>query len=204
MAEQKQILVGYLAAAGTLLIWTGFVLVSRLGGKSVLTPFDILALRLIVAGAILLPFVASLPRDAWRNGRLWGLSLLGGMLYGLICYSAYKFAPAAHGAILLSGTQPFLVAVIVWLLWRTRPTRLRLIGLAGIAAGVVCAAIPHFSSWQAETLLGDGLLVISALIWALYTVLAQRWCFDPWVLTRAVALASAVVYLPVYFLFLPK
>lgn len=204
MAEQRQVVVGYLAAAGTLIVWTAFVLVSRLGGKSALTPFDVLALRLIVAGLVLLPFAASLPAGAWRDRRLWFLSLLGGMIYCLICYGAYKFAPAAHGAILLSGTQPFLVAVIVWLIAGTRPTRLRLVGLAGIAAGVACAAVPHFMSWQPQTLVGDLLMVVSSVIWAWYTVLAQRWGFGPWVLTRAVALFSALVYLPLYTLFLPK
>ena len=43
----------------TLLMWTGFNLVSRLGGKSVLTPYDIFALRLITASIVLLPFATS-------------------------------------------------------------------------------------------------------------------------------------------------
>ena len=45
-------------------------MISRLGGKSVLTPYDIFALRLITASAILLPFVGSMPARAWADRRV--------------------------------------------------------------------------------------------------------------------------------------
>jgi drug/metabolite transporter (DMT)-like permease len=55
-----------------------------------------------------------------------------------------------------------------------------------------------------STLTGDALLFIASSIWALYSVLAKKWNYDAWVLTRFLALASALVYLPLYILFLPK
>lgn len=205
MPDTQNQLKGYLAATATLLIWTSFVLVSRLGGKSVLTPYDVFALRLITAGLILLPLSASLLRSGeWRDRRLWILSLIGGLLYGVLVYGGFKFAPAAHGSILLSGLQPFLITAIVWLLVGTRPSRVRSIGLAGIAIGVVCAAVPYFSHLSTEMLLGDALLLGSSVAWAFYSVLAKRWGFSPWTLTRAVALGSAILYLPIYALWLPK
>lgn len=205
MPDTQNHLKGYLAAIATLLIWTGFVLVSRLGGKSVLTPYDIFALRQITAALILLPLSASLLRSGeWRDRRLWILSMIGGLLYGVLVYGGFKFAPAAHGGILLSGLQPFLITAIVWLLVGTRPSRVRSIGLAGIAIGVVCAAVPYFSHLSTDTLLGDGLLLGSSVAWAFYSVLAKRWGFSPWTLTRAVALGSAILYLPIYALWLPK
>lgn len=204
-AQRTDHLKGYLYAGATLCIWTGFVLVSRLGGKSVLTPYDVFALRLVVASLILLPLAGSLVSGGeWRDRRLWVLALVGGLLYGVLVYSGFKFAPAAHGGILLSGLQPFLISAIVWLLAGTRPTRLRGIGLAGIAVGVCCAAMPYFMHWSPAVLLGDILLILSSVAWAFYSVLAKRWGFSPWTLTRAVALGSAILYLPVYALWLPK
>lgn len=200
----REQLTGYLAAGATLLIWTGFVLVSRLGGKSALTPFDILALRLITASLVLLPFAGSLPHGAWRDLRLWSLALVGGLLFGLLAYGGFKFAPAAHGGILLSGLQPFFITAVVWLLAGTRPTRLRSVGLAAIAIGVACAAMPYFTHWSGRSLLGDALLILSSVAWAFYSVLAKRWGFSAWTLTRAVALGTAVLYLPIYALWLPK
>lgn len=195
---------GYLAAAATLLMWSGFSLISRLGGKSPLSPFDIVALRLATASIVLLPFCGSLPAGFWRDGRLWLLAILGNLLYCVLVYQGFCYAPAAHGAILLAGMQPFLISTILWLSIGTRPTPVRGAGLSLIAIGIGCAAMPYFSASDDQTLLGDALLLLSSLSWASYSVLASRWGYSAWTLTRAVALGSAVLYLPVYFLFLPK
>ncbi|MDP3287073.1 MAG: DMT family transporter [Methyloversatilis sp.] len=198
---------GYLAAAGTVAIWTGFILVSRLGGKSALTPYDTLALRLGTAALLLLPFAGSLPRGAWRDGRLWTLAMMGGLLYGVLAFAAFKFAPAAHGAILLPGMQPFLIAVVAWAISGARPGGASVAGLVFIAVGIACVArheLVGHGSWTPDLLIGDALLLGSSLAWAIYSVLARKWAYDPWTLTRFVALASALVFLPVYLLWLPK
>ena len=140
MTEKQQLVWGYLAAFATLLMWAGFSLISRLGGKSVLTPYDIFALRLITASVILLPFAGSMPARAWSDRRLWLLTFLCSLIYCPLAYTGFKYAPAAHGAILLSGMQPFLISAVVWLLVGTRPTRIRSIGLGLIGTGIVCAA----------------------------------------------------------------
>ena len=198
---------GYLAAAGTVAIWTGFILVSRMGGKSALTPYDTLALRLGTAALLLLPFASSLPRGAWRDGRLWALAMMGGLLYGVLAFAAFKFAPAAHGAILLPGMQPFLIAAVAWAISGARPGGASVAGLVFIAMGIACVArheLVGHGSWTPELLIGDALLLGSSLAWAIYSVLARKWSYDPWTLTRFVALASALVFLPVYLLWLPK
>lgn len=199
---------GYLAAAGTVAIWSGFILVSRLGGKSVLTPYDVLGLRFAAAGLILLPFVKGMRLSLLRDLRLWVLTLLAGVIYGLFVYSAFKFAPAAHAAILLPGLQPFLIAVGTWLLYGERPQRDRRWGLALICLGVGCAAVPYIIAledhWSWTMLAGDGLFIVASTVWMLYTILMRRWRYDPWMLTRFVALGSAAIYLPVYWLWLPK
>jgi hypothetical protein len=103
---------GLIAALGTVVIWAGFILVSRLGGKTGLTGWDIVALRLGTASLVLLPFSLSLPRSVWTNLRLWTLALTGGLLFLTLVYAGFKLAPAAHGGILLPGMQPFLVTAL--------------------------------------------------------------------------------------------
>lgn len=201
---------GDLAALGTVAIWTGFILISRLGGRSALTACDVLALRLGTAALVLLPLSVGarrLPAGIWRDPRLWCLAMLGGAGYGLLVYSGFKHAPAAHGAILLPGLQPFLIALLAWLTTGALPGRARLTGLVAMGAGLACVAWPYVSGqdrWSADLLLGDGLLLLSSVVWAGYSLLAKRWGPAPWTLTRFVALASALVYLPVYLLWLPK
>ena len=204
MTDRKQLFRGYLAAAATLLMWSGFSLISRLGGKSVLTPYDIFALRLITASLVLLPFAGSMPAGAWRDRRLWLLTMLCSLLYCPLAYNGFKYAPASHGGILLSGLQPFLISIVAWLIVGTRPSRMRCIGLGFIAVGVACAAMPYFSVWSADSVFGDALILLSSVLWAFYGVLAARWGYSAWTLTRAVAFGSAIVYLPIYALWLPK
>jgi len=204
LTEKQQLVWGYLAAFATLLMWAGFSLISRLGGKSVLTPYDIFALRLITASVILLPFAGSMPARAWSDRRLWLLTFLCSLIYCPLAYTGFKYAPAAHGAILLSGMQPFLISAVVWLLVGTRPTRIRSIGLGLIGTGIVCAAMPYLTEWSLEYAFGDLLILTSSICWAFYGVLAARWKYSPWTLTRAIAFGSSIVYLPIYWLWLPK
>lgn len=196
---------GYLAALGTVAIWTGFILVSRLGGKSALTPYDILALRLGTAALLLALFAGRLPGHAWRDPRLWALAAIGGVGYGVLVYSGFKSVPAAHGAILLPGLQPFLIAIIAWWIAGERPSPARTAGYGAIAGGIALTAAPVLSGqWSADMLAGDGLILASSVTWAVFSVLAKRWRFDPWLLTRFVAIGSAALFLPVYVLALPK
>lgn len=207
---------GYLAAAGTVALWTGFILLSRLAGRSPLTAWDTLALRLGTAALLLLPFSGDLIRTAWRDRRLWILALLGGLIYGVFVFAAFKYAPAAHAAILLPGMQPFLVALAAALILGSRPDGRRMFALCFIALGIVFAGVHEFHAHggpSPDTLTGDLLLLGGSLAWAIYSVLARKWqntgapspvTYDAWTLTRFVALASTALYLPVYLLWLPK
>lgn len=196
---------GYLAAAGTVAIWTGFILVSRAGGKSDLTPYDILALRLGTATLALVLFTKPLPAALWRDCRLWLLALIGGVAYGLLAYMAFKTVPAAHGAILLPGLQPFLVALAALLITGRRPNPARLWGFLVIGLGMALTAAPLLRNTPDSGVLeGDLLMLAASASWAVFSVLAKSWSPGPWLLTRFMALASALLYLPVYILVLPK
>ena len=204
MSDDKQLVQGYLAAIATLLMWSAFSLVSRLGGKSVLTAYDIYALRVITAAVVLLPFIHRLPPNAWRDGRLWLLTTLCSLLYCPLVYSGFKYAPAAHVGILLAGLQPFLISMVLWVMTGKRPHRRRTAGLVLITGGVVCASVPYFGGWSPTEAFGDLLIFLGSVCLAIYSVLASRWGYPVWGLTCAIAFGSLVAYLPIYFFFLPK
>ena len=204
LTDNKRLARGYLAAFATLLMWSGFSLFSRMAGKSVLTPYDVYALRLITASLFLLPFVGHLPPAAWKDQRLWILTCLCSLIYCPFVYIGFKYAPAAHGGILISGLQALLVGLLLWVTEGRRPKGRRLLGLACIAGGITCAAVPHFFDGSPETAFGDLLILAGSVLWALYTLLASRWRYPPMALTCAIVFGSSVVYLPIYFLWLPK
>ncbi|POZ63032.1 DMT family transporter [Chromobacterium alticapitis] len=194
---------GYLAAFGAVAIWTGFNIVSRIAGKGALAGTDVLALRVGTAALVLL-FAGGLPAGSLRDARIWLLTALGGLGVSIFAYCGFKYAPAAHGGLLLPGLQPFLAAVFAWLFAGESLQRHKLRGFALIALGLLISAIPMFGEAGGHALPGDALLLLASLSWASFGVLARRWGFQPWPLTRAITIMAAMLYLPIYVLLLPK
>ncbi len=194
---------GYFFAAGAVLIWSGFVLVARMGGTSELNAFDITALRFGVASLVLLPLWLFWKRVPLFNKTMLSLALTGGIGYSTVVYFAFKHAPAAHGAVLISGLLPFFVPLMAFILLHEPLRRNLRIALPIIALGMICLGVDIFSRSE-NTLPGDLLLITSSLIWALYTILAKRSGFGAWETAIGSALLSALIFLPVYILWLPK
>lgn len=194
---------GYAFAAATVMIWSGFVLLSRMAGKSSLNGNDLTALRFGTAALILLPAWWFRWRVPLFTRRMFTLALVGGLGYSLVAYWSFRFAPAAHGAVLLSGMLPFFVAAVAWGLLGERPRARLGHALICIAAGVACLAM-HSLGGLAQSWPGDVLLLGASLLWAFYTVRVRQWGYKPVETTIGVALLAALVYLPVYVLVLPK
>jgi drug/metabolite transporter (DMT)-like permease len=190
--------VGTCCAVLSVLLFSSFTLVSRLGLRSSLTLPDLAALRFGIGGALLLPVLLrhGLRRLPWR--RATALALLGGLGFALLAYTGFSLAPAAHGAVLLHGTLP----LFSHLLARApeaegRPPR-RLAGIVLIGAGVALMAYDSFSVASARQLAGDGFLLLASLSWSAYGVLSRRSGLPPAVGAAAVAVLSMCGFLPLY------
>lgn len=200
---------GYLYAAITLLLWSGFLIVSRLGGKSPLNPFDITALRLTGAAITLAPWwLPRLFKPKLRQLRLWQsgtFAALAGILYPLIAYTGLRYAPASHGAVLISGMLPFFTTLLAIFLLKEWPNRIRSASLALILTGVITLiTVSSHGQDQQQILQGDALLLTGSVVWASFTVLLKRWQVRAFDVTLGVSAVAALVYLPIYLLFLPK
>ena len=202
LSEPERLRKGYLCALGVVLIWTSFILVSRMSGKSSLTPYDVIALRYAVAGITILPLWLRY-RTRLFEWRKIVLSLIGAIAFTVFAFNGFRLAPANHAGILLQGFLPFSVSVIAYFIAGEKPTRQRILGLCLIALGVASMAIDSFAG-HSLTLVGDGLLACASLAWALYTVLLKRWDIPPMDSAIAVTLLAAIMYLPVYYFFLPS
>lgn len=201
--QTNSLVTGYVLAGTTVVLWASFVLLSRVAGKSHLNPFDLTALRFSIAAVVLFPVWVFWKREPLFNTQMLVLALLGGLGYALGAYSGLARAPASHGAVLLSGVLPFFMTIMAYFVLQEFPSRQRYIALAVIAVGVLCMAFYSLHNWQLSWH-GDILLICSSALWALYTVLVKRWSKSPLEVTMGVALLSAILYLPIYLLLLPK
>jgi len=204
--SERRVDSGYFFAAITLLIWSGFVIVSRKGGTSPLNPFDIAALRISTAALVLSPWwLPRLLRPALRQLRWYqslSFALIAGIAYPLVAYFGFRHAPAGHGAVLISGMLPFFTSLLAAVLLKERPGHVRLAGLCLILSGVVTLLWASHSG--PATLMGDVILLSASLLWSLFTVLLKVWKVRAFDVTLGVTAMSALIYLPVYLLFLPK
>src|SRR5215831_3679911 len=119
-------------------IWSGWIVVARLGLRSSLAPWDIAALRFGVAGLLMLPLVLirgiAVDRLGWT-----GLAaiVLGGAAPVLLANWGLMFAPAAHAGALFPGVMPLMVALLAAVLLKEGFTTRKKLGFALILPGVL-------------------------------------------------------------------
>ncbi len=210
MREENSMDLGYVYAVITLLIWSSFVVISRYGSRGILNPFDIAALRIGTAALVLSPWwFPRLMNPAKRQLTAYQtvtVALLAGIGYPLVAYTGFKFAPANHGAVLISGMLPFFTSVLAIFWLHERPNHVRMAGLALIMLGVGTLLVHSMASSTVgkHVILGDALLLGASILWSMFTVLLKYWKVRAFDVTLGVSAASALIYLPIYLLFLPK
>jgi drug/metabolite transporter (DMT)-like permease len=205
MSEHHSTRSGLIAAFFALCIWTGFILVSRYGGKGVLTGWDVTALRFGVGALIALIFLPRVTLPPYKVILLF--SMFGGIGYSVVVYAGFRLAPAAHAAVLLPGALPFSTAVIAWLWLRHQPSPSQLIALLLVFIGIALTAADtlfHGARMTGLQMLGDLLFLCGSALWAVFTLLLRRYPVPPLTAAVSTTLGSAILYLPVWWLFLPS
>ncbi len=205
MNEKKSYRTGLLAALLTLCIWSGFILVSRYGGKGILTGWDVTALRFGVGALIALAFLHRVTLPPLKVIVLF--SIFGGVGYAIAVYAAFRMAPAAHAAVLLPGALPFATALIAWLWLKIIPTQQQRTALLLVFIGIVLTAADTFTQGSHLThlqLIGDLLFLCGSATWAVFTLLLRRYPTQPLTAAVTTTLGSAAFYLPIWWFFLPS
>lgn len=197
--------------------WTAIILaagisgsnyvISRYGMKAAISANDMIALRIGVAGLVMLPILWRFGLDrmaeiGWPRSLL--LTALAGVPYSLMILWGLHYAPAAHGGVLVTATVPLAVAFGLWFSLGTPVTGQRLILLFTIFAGIIMvmggvSALSGFSG--PEVLFGDLLFILAGAGMAVFSVLLRIWRYDALLVSALVSVVS-LAYLPVYFLLL--
>jgi drug/metabolite transporter (DMT)-like permease len=182
-------------------IWSGWIVVARLGLKSSMTPWDIAALRFGVAGLFLLPYVFSKGLALERLGWI-GLAaiVLGGGAPVLLANAGLMFAPAAHAGALFPGVMPLMVAILAAAILREAFTGAKKIGFVLILFGVFGIAWSTGGAVESGQSIGHAMFLGSALAWACYTVAMRRARLDGLHAAAIAAVGALLLNMPVYLL----
>ncbi len=218
------------AAVVTVLIWSAFIVIARASADpsrgGTLNPFDIIYARIWGASLVLLPWglwmtwrdrvraaegvVSPVPQPS-AGRSLGGLSplplrttvltgLAGGLVYAMLAYSGFAFAPAAHASVLMPGSLPLWTTLLTVVVLGEHITPTRAFGLALIVAGDLMVggssllhALDGSGVWR-----GDVLFILASMTWSVYSVLVRRWALNAVRATIAITAFAFVTYVPVY------
>jgi len=198
-------LVGLLCGLSVPFIWGTWIVASRFGVTHALTPYDVTALRVGVASAIVLPVLLSRGLNGLPLGRAFLISCGAGAPFALASFAGMALAPVAHAGVLTNGTMPIFAALLGFILLRERPGRQRYAAMALIIAGGLMIGGDSFAGAAAPLQwLGDLLLILAGGLFALYMTGLRLWQPQIRQTIVAVPVVSAVLYLPVWALLLPS
>jgi len=162
---------GYAMAVCFVLIWTGWIIATRHGIQSSITPVGIVILRFCIAAVFFLPWY-------WRKGIvpkgvdrriLFVMVCCAGVPYVLVVSAGMGFAPAADIGALLPGTLPLFAAVLGWFVLKETYDLSRILGFVFIACGIVLIAgsavvFAADGAWR-----GHLLFLFGAFLWSIFT-----------------------------------
>lgn len=181
-------------------IWAAFIVVSRLGVSTSLTPWDVAAIRSIVAGVCLLPYLMkrglALDRLGWTG--LSAVAIGCGAPMVLLVNAGLMFAPAAHGGALFPGVMPLMVAVLATIFLKETFTRRKGAGLVLIVLGAIAIVWATGGTLGTRQNIGHALFLGAGLAWAGYTVAMRRAQLDGLHAAAIAGVASLILYVPVY------
>jgi drug/metabolite transporter (DMT)-like permease len=183
-------------------IWSGWLVITRVAVTSTLTAEDLSALRFGSAGLMLLPVLwrrgLAVDRFGWRGLAL--IVICAGAPYVLLASHGLALATAAEAGVLIPGTIPLFVALISAVTVRERVGRIARIGLGLIVAGIAAIVVPALLQAVGWQLAGYAICLVSAVMWAAYTIEARRAGVDALHATAIIMVISAALFIPIYLL----
>ncbi|WP_137701619.1 DMT family transporter [Marimonas lutisalis] len=196
---------GYAAAWSIVFVWSGWLIVSRIAEQSGLTVYDLAALRYGLASLVAVPLC--LYYKPWRGLSLTQIAVITfilGPVYILCVFSGFLYAPAAHGGIFMNGVLPLISILFGIVLFRSPPGLRQMLGAALILVSTIVLAWDGTQTSGQDAWIGDLLFIVGALFFATYVILTERWSLGAMQVIFCGTVVNAVLYLPVWALWLPS
>jgi drug/metabolite transporter (DMT)-like permease len=185
-------------------IWAGWLVMMRLGVTTSLSATDLTALRFAIAGPVLLPVVIrrglSIDRLGWPG--FLAVVFGAGAPQLLVVGVGVLFAPVAHAGALYQGVVPLAVGCLASFVLKERLTAIQKIGLSIVLIGALMIGGVGLSSVGGRQSIGHLLFLAAAGMVAGYTVAIRRARIDGLHAAAIAAVASLMIYLPLYAAFL--
>lgn len=189
---------GLAFAAISVLIFSGWFVVTRFTVTHQLRIWDVAALR-FGAGAVLLApvlFKQRLSVAAWLEGLLY--AVLWGAPFVLLVAMGLKLTTAAQASSIVPALMPVMAGLMSWHATKRRPAGSTIWSYLVILIGLVALVISRPMTGGAIDPLGYGALMLAALTWAVYSVRFRASRLSALQSAALICFWSAVIFVPVY------
>jgi drug/metabolite transporter (DMT)-like permease len=184
-----------LVPAAFILLWSSAYIAVRMGLPD-MSPIASLALRFVIATAVLLALGRAADQPLSALGRSWPhFALAGTLLNGVYLATAYVALQYLHAGTmgLLAALNPMLIALLGWILLGERMRVAQWLGLGLGVAGVVL--VVGFAPVPGQSVPAALLAVGGIIAFALGTIYFRRHCGSSALLAgNAVQMAAAAVF----------
>ena len=196
---------GYFAGVGTICIWSGFIVFSRMGMVGNLNAYHITVLRFVVSFLITAPFAfAYWPRHLPLYKSLTISACGPGAIYSMLMFTGLETSPAAYAGVFANGTIPIFTAIIALCLRGTRLGPRGILAIAIIFAGGFAVGYNGLITGGSEAIRGIFFFLSASFLLAIYFVCLQHWKLTPKQAMIVVNVPTAMAFLPIWYFFLPS
>jgi drug/metabolite transporter (DMT)-like permease len=200
--DSRRVILAIAAMLGCVLIYGSNFAISRHAVLNGLTTDDLVMLRFLTAGLVLLPIF--MRNGGFRDcaGAGWGrglaITLMSGLPMTMLMIGGLALAPAAHGATITPGTVLVIGSIASVMLLGSRVTGSLISGIGIALAGLACIGLSSSSAIGADVFRGDLMFLATGLLWGLYPTMIQRWRIEGLQATAILAVVSLLVFAPWY------
>lgn len=198
----RHTLVGLCAGIGAAIIWGLWPVITRHGVTNDFSAESVVASRFLFCGLLLLPYY--LKGQLYKKISIFRSLLLSssaGAIYVYVSALGLNYVPAGHLGIVETGTMLALSALGGYLFLGETKTTTQIIGYALVIGGLTAVSWHSFFEHSENQFLGDGLLIIGGILWAIYTVLAKKWNINSWDAVASISVTSLFLWGPIILIF---
>ena len=182
------------------LIWGGSFVVVKSTTSSI-SPIDLSFLRFLIASPIMLfiLFISNRPKKVHIKDTLWILILgLSGVTFLYIFqFTGIKYIEASTSSVLIN-TNVIFIAIFSAIFLKEELKIKKLVGILGAFIGVIIMSINSIVSFDNMELIGCTLIILSAVCWAIYSIVGKYLIsrYDELTITTYAFLIGTFLFIP--------
>ena len=187
----------YGAACLSVVIWAGWIILSRLGVQTALTPYDITLLRFCTAALITLPFSLTYNWKTVKWNQVLLIALGCGFPYTMLSFFGLKTIKAANAGVLVNGMLPVLGLLFTYFWFKGKISALKYLSVILLLLANFCM-MNLFSNNAEFNGLGVAFMLCAACVFSTYMASIKRWGYSMKDVVSFVPIINAILFIPIW------